>query len=138
MPPLSGVRFRIRPCLAWQETLRYGMCVGRVWLIRETRLRDRPTLARRLVLGSAILVSSLPLTHADVKNVSTEEIIVAFVVSTVGFSLFLFGRKQRRVPQYVVGMLMMASPMIVLDPVWASVSALVMLIGMRVAIGHGI
>ena len=70
--------------------------------------------------------------------VSTGQIIVAFIVSTVGFSLFVFGKKQRRVPQLVAGVLMMASPLVVRDPLWASAVALVTLVGMRVAIGYGI
>ena len=82
--------------------------------------------------------SSSRLTRADVEIVSTEEIIVAFIVSTVGFSIYLFGKKQRRVPQYVVGMLMMASPLVVRDPLWATVTAVAMLLGMRVAIGFGL
>ena len=65
---------------------------------------------------------------------STESIIAGFLVSTVGFSLFLFGKKQQRPPQLVVGMFMMASPMIVRDPLWMSVAAAAALIGMCVAI----
>ena len=65
---------------------------------------------------------------------STEEIIAACIVSTVGFSIFVFGKKQQRLPQLIVGMLMMASPMIVRDPVWVSVTAVALLLGMRVAI----
>ena len=69
---------------------------------------------------------------------STAGIIVAFVVSTVGFSIFLFGRKQRRVPQYAAGMFMMLSPVIVRDPLLASATAVATLIGMRIAIGCGL
>jgi len=70
--------------------------------------------------------------------VSTEEIIVAFIVSTIGFSVYLFGKKQRRAPQYVVGWLLMLSPLVVRDPLWASVTAVAILLGMRVAIGFGL
>ncbi len=69
---------------------------------------------------------------------STEEIIVAFIVSTIGFSVYLFGKKQRRAPQYVVGWLLMLSPLVVRDPLWASVTAVAILLGMRVAIGFGL
>jgi hypothetical protein len=68
--------------------------------------------------------------------VSTGEIVAAFAVSTVGFSLFMFGKKQQRLPQLVAGMLMMASPLFIRDPIWVSVTAVAMLIGMRVAIQH--
>jgi len=66
--------------------------------------------------------------------VSTATIIAGFVVSTVGFSIFLFGKKQRRMPQLAVGIAMMASPLIVTDPLWMSVTAVILLIGMHVAI----
>ena len=69
---------------------------------------------------------------------TTEEIIVAFIVSTVGFGIYLYGKKQRRVPQYVVGWLLMLSPLVVRDPLWASVAAVATLIGMRVAIAFGL
>ena len=65
---------------------------------------------------------------------STEEIIAAFAVSTLGFSFFLFGKKQQRLPQLVVGMLMMAAPFVVRDPLMVSITAIALLIGMRVAI----
>ncbi len=54
----------------------------------------------------------------------------------MGFSLFMFGKKQQRLPQLVAGMLMMASPLFIRDPIWVSVTAVAMLIGMRVAIQH--
>ena len=65
---------------------------------------------------------------------STEEIIAAFAISTVGFSFFLFGKKQQRLPQLVVGMLMMTAPFVVRDPLVVSITAIGLLIGMRVAI----
>lgn len=67
---------------------------------------------------------------------STEQIIAGFIVSTVGFSLIVFGKKQQRVPQLVVGMLMMATPFLVRDPVWMSATAAGLLVGMRVAISY--
>jgi len=70
--------------------------------------------------------------------VSIEAIIVAFVVSTVGLSLFVFGKKQRRIPQTIVGILLMAQPFLVPDPLWGSVTAAALLIAMRVAISYGV
>ncbi len=65
---------------------------------------------------------------------STAEIIAAFVVSTVGFSLFLYGKKQVRLPQLVAGMLMMVAPIAVRDPLWVTIGGIALLLGMRVAI----
>jgi len=47
-------------------------------------------------------------------------LFAGFLVSTVGFGLFLYGKKQARIPQLVAGIAMMvypgfiASPMIIL------------------------
>ncbi len=65
---------------------------------------------------------------------SIEEIIAAFVISRVGFRFFVFGKKQQRLPQLVVGTLMMAAPFVVRDPLIVSITAIALLIGMRVAI----
>lgn len=69
---------------------------------------------------------------------STASIIVGFVISTVGFSLFLYGRKQRRAPQLLVGVLQMLAPWIVTDPLWLSAAAVVSIIALRVGIAYGI
>jgi hypothetical protein len=73
---------------------------------------------------------------AEVRTVSAPEIITAFAVSTVGFSVFLFGKKQQRVPQLVTGMLLMVAPVVVSAPIWLTVTAVGLLFGMRVAIHH--
>jgi len=50
------------------------------------------------------------------------------VVSTAGFSFFLYGKKQARVPQLVAGCLLMVLPYFVGSAVWMSLAAgLVML-----------
>ncbi len=69
---------------------------------------------------------------------TTWQIIVGFIVSTVGFSIFLFGKKQRRSPQLVAGALMMASPFLLRDPIWLTVAAVLMLVGARVAVRYGV
>ncbi len=76
--------------------------------------------------------------HVRCGIVSNEEIIVSFIVSTVGFSVYLFGKKQRRVPQLITGILMMLSPLIIRHPIWATVTNVGLLIAMRVAISSGI
>jgi len=69
--------------------------------------------------------------------VSTPEIIAGFIISTVGFSVFLFGKKQKRPPQLIVGILLMAAPFVVPNPLWDSVTAVGLLIAMRLAIQNG-
>ncbi len=62
---------------------------------------------------------------------STGTIIAGFLVSTMGFSFFLYGKKQGRVPQLITGMLLMASPFLVPDPVWMSCVAVALVLGLK-------
>ena len=55
-------------------------------------------------------------------DTSTSTLVVGFVVSTIGFSLFLFGKKQARPPQLVAGLAMMALPFVVTDALWMAVT----------------
>ncbi|MCB9868917.1 MAG: hypothetical protein H6837_03615 [Planctomycetes bacterium] len=43
-------------------------------------------------------------------------VIAGFVLSTIGFSVFLYGKRQLRVPQLVAGMLLMAIPLALHNP----------------------
>ncbi len=53
-------------------------------------------------------------------------ILTGFVGSTIGFSIFLYGKKQARLPQLVAGMLLMVVPFLMLPALWTGVlSALV-------------
>ncbi len=65
---------------------------------------------------------------------TTGSLIAGFSVSTVGFSFFIYGKKQGRMPQLVVGMLLMVAPLVVADPMRLSFAAVLILIGLRVAI----
>lgn len=67
---------------------------------------------------------------------STATILVDFVLSTVGFSLFLYGRKQVRLPQAVAGVLLMACPFAGAGPLWTSVIGGLLLAGLWLAV-HG-
>ena len=67
---------------------------------------------------------------------ATGTIIAGFIISTLGLSFFLYGKKQRRVPQLVVGMLLMVAPFVVTNPLWMSVTAILLLVGMRIALRY--
>ncbi len=67
---------------------------------------------------------------------ATGTIIAGFIISTLGFSFFLYGKKQRRVPQLVVGMLLMVTPFVVTNPLWMSVTAILLLAGLRIALRY--
>ena len=65
---------------------------------------------------------------------SSATIIAGFIVSTVGFSIFLYGRKQKRIPQLLVGIFLLAVPFILPDPLQMFIAAGLSLIGLRAAI----
>jgi hypothetical protein len=51
-------------------------------------------------------------------------LVTGFLFSTVGFSLFLYGKKQGRLPQLIVGGLMMLLPLVVPGALWITVTEL--------------
>ena len=51
-------------------------------------------------------------------DLSPGSLFAAIGVSTVGFALFRYGKKELRVPQLVTGIVMMAFPYFVASPVW--------------------
>lgn len=59
-------------------------------------------------------------------DLSTSVLIASFVTGTIGFSLFLYGKKQARIPQLVSGLLMMALPLLVpgASGIWIGAAAL--------------
>ena len=67
---------------------------------------------------------------------SSATIIVGFIVSTVGFSIFLYGRKQKRAPQFLVGLFLLALPLILPDPIPMFVASVVLLFALRLAVNH--
>lgn len=73
----------------------------------------------------------------DVAYVSNAEIITGFIISTVGFSIFLYGKKQKRPPQLIAGIALMAAPFAVPNPLWDSVASVGVVLAMRVAILRG-
>jgi len=46
-------------------------------------------------------------------DISPAALLVSLVVSTIGMSLFIYGKKQFRVPQLVTGILLMVYPLFV-------------------------
>lgn len=67
---------------------------------------------------------------------STGTLIASLVVSSVGFSFFIYGKKQVRFPQLVVGLVMMIFPYFVPGPVamWSIAGALILslMLGLRI------
>ncbi len=62
-----------------------------------------------------------PRNHTDEErrmDLSPGYLITSFGVSIVGFALFLYGKKQIRIPQLVAGTAMMVYPYFVTSPLW--------------------
>ena len=70
-------------------------------------------------------------------HMSTGSLFVALLVSSVGFGLFLYGRKERRVPQLVAGVALMAFPYVVSGVLPALGIAALVLAGMWAALQAG-
>lgn len=68
---------------------------------------------------------------------STAAIIVGFVISTIGFSFFLYGKRQTRLPQLVLGMALMVCPLVLPSPVWTVCVSGVLLLGLWIGLRAG-
>ena len=64
-----------------------------------------------------------------VGNYSAESILTSIVVSAVGYVAFAYGKKQRRIPQVVVGLTLMIFPYFV-----TNVFAMIGIAGLLVAL----
>lgn len=51
-------------------------------------------------------------------NLSPDALLASFLISTVGFGLFLYGKRATRLPQLVAGLALMILPALVSSPGW--------------------
>ncbi len=70
-------------------------------------------------------------------DMSPAGLIVSLIASSIGFALFVYGKKQRRPPQLVAGALLMGLPVIVPDPLWMGVTSAAALGGNWFAVRAG-
>jgi hypothetical protein len=63
-------------------------------------------------------------------DLSTDGMMLSMVLGTVGFSLFVYGKKQERFPQLVGGVALMVFPYFVSGTAWT--------LGMAAAIAAGV
>ena len=64
-------------------------------------------------------------------------LFASLLISTVGFGLSIYGKKQSRIPQLVAGLLLMIYPYFVSDTSWMVVVALVILAALWWAVRMG-
>ncbi|MFT4514442.1 MAG: hypothetical protein ACI89X_003449 [Planctomycetota bacterium] len=65
-------------------------------------------------------------------------LIATLITSTVGFSLFLYGKKQTRVPHLGVGVVLMVMPYFGGSVLWIAGSAAVLCLGLWLAVRRGL
>lgn len=53
--------------------------------------------------------------------------VVSFLVGTIGFSIFVYGKKQARAPQLIAGILLLAASWAVPSPAWMAASAVLVI-----------
>ena len=71
-------------------------------------------------------------------DLSASSLVASLVVSSVGFALFMYGKKQVRVPQYSVGMVLMVAPYFTTTAGNTFGLAGVLLCGLVIAVRSGI
>jgi len=65
-------------------------------------------------------------------------LIVSLVVSSVGFVMFMYGKKQNRPVQLGVGLLLMSLPFFLRDGLWLGVAGAVLCAGVWVGVKAGL
>lgn len=70
-------------------------------------------------------------------NLSPATLVVGLMVSTIGFSLFLYGKRQARVPQAVAGIALMLLPLAVTNAWWLGAASVASLVGMQISLRAG-
>jgi len=69
---------------------------------------------------------------------SAGSLFASIVVSTVGFGIFQYGRKQRRVPQVAVGMALMGFPYFAAGPIAVYGIGVALVLGLWLATRAGL
>jgi hypothetical protein len=71
-------------------------------------------------------------------DIETSSLIASLIVSAIGFVVFGYGKRQQRVPQIAVGLVLMGFPYLVPSvPVMAGIAA-VLLAGLWFAVRSGL
>lgn len=70
-------------------------------------------------------------------DLSPEWMLASLVVSSFGFGLFVYGKKQLRMPHLVVGIALMGFPYVATSLPWMLIVAGVLLVGLRVTTRMG-
>lgn len=69
---------------------------------------------------------------------SGPSLFTSLLIGSVGLVLFVYGKRMERYPQLVVGALLMIYPYFVTDVTWMAAIAVVVCIGLKVALSRGL
>jgi hypothetical protein len=65
-------------------------------------------------------------------------LFASLIVGSIGFGIFLYGRKQSRLPQLLTGLALMTYPYFVASVAWMLGIAGVLLVGLTLAVRAGL
>ena len=71
-------------------------------------------------------------------NFSADLLFASLIISTIGFALFRYGKKQERMPQLICGIILMAFPYFVESTLWMTAVAGSLIAGLWFAIRNGL
>jgi hypothetical protein len=71
-------------------------------------------------------------------DLETSSLVASIIVSSIGFVVFVYGKRQQRVPQIVVGLLLMGFPYLVPGVLLMAGIAALLLVGLWAAIRFGL
>jgi hypothetical protein len=71
-------------------------------------------------------------------DTETSSLVASLIVSSIGFVVFGYGKRQQRVPQIVVGLVLMGFPYLVPGVVLMASIAAVLLAGLWFAVRFGL
>lgn len=69
---------------------------------------------------------------------SPDSMLASFLVSTLGFGFFLYGKKQLRTPQLVTGITLMVYPYFIGSPAWVLGVGAALVLGLWLAVRAGL
>lgn len=69
---------------------------------------------------------------------SPGSLFASMIIGTIGLSVFLYGKKQQRLPQLIAGMALMGYPYFVTNVVWMCAVAGAIVVGLVVALRSGL
>jgi hypothetical protein len=75
---------------------------------------------------------------SPVVDLSLGSLFASLLIGSVGLVLFVYGKRQERLPQLIVGVILMVYPYFVGDVVWMSAIAVVLLVGLKLALRNGL